>query len=103
MEKTQTIQAQVTDNLEEIPVKVTHKKIKHKLGVEWVDAYVFKPGDEVVAWRYNGSSVTGVVESWNRYSIDQWGGTVITSSGKEFFPSNITCLRPLTKLEKALK
>lgn len=88
------------------------KEVTDQLYVEtkWGKAPVFKPGDEVVAWRWLDtegpeieSQVVGKVRTWDFHGYSAWGGSVVLPDGSVYYPTSIVCLRKPTKLDKVLK
>jgi hypothetical protein len=77
------------------------EKVKHMLRGKEVEAYKFKKGDKVVAWDQGGRQVIGIVKIWQQ-GLSSWGGVVTTNDNEDFYPNDITCLRPLTPLEELL-
>lgn len=102
------MESNVTDKNSENNEPVTDKNVgtrKKIIHPRFGEVYEFKPGDEVIAWREPGKTATGVIMSWELRNDEHrtWGGSVRTVNGEIFFPSDISCLRPLTKLDKVLK
>lgn len=83
----------VTDKKVDKPEKVTHKRY----GTIWKI-----PLGQFAVGTSKGVSKVGIVKYWEFSHTNSWGCTMIVD-GEEFFPDTAECLRPLTKLERALR
>lgn len=85
----------MTDKEVEKAELVTHKRY----GLVWK----IPVGHLAVGVDSMGRQGIGIVESWNlSHSHDSWGCTMRVN-GLEFYPDSVKSLRPLTKLERALR